>query len=335
MLNRSRHQIIVAALAALLSCVAGAQQRDEYAQVKAKDLVKNPQLYWAQGIVFRDQMTAVPAGEFRTLAGRKVLPFRTATAGECYADEALVPALQKAGAGTECIFTATIFQETFWFKKSQFRIIVSEYSPVSAVKVDIRTGVSNLAASATSGPYLIVAQRLESIFSQVQSELAAFSAESSTPMAEIFNPTGPHRDRTLEAMRTAIARTEEEMRAPASVYLTELLIAILASQHGAPAPAAAEAPKPAVPEVEMKKPEPMKPADEMPPAKAEMKQNEPAKSAPEVNPTQPAPTARKPSFWSRLFGGASKQKPAPAAKPAQPEAKKLEATPASEPLPAR
>lgn len=283
--------------AALSAVTADAARDDEFKQVTPQELVKTPQLFWAQGFIFKDTVVQPPAPPARLMGERSVLAFRTKGAGECFIDEALAPALSNIVPGAECIFSGTVFQERGWFRSS-FRVVVDRFTANLA-----QTGNAGelLAALPREGDsvYAVTARRLDELLAQVQTDLMAYSGEKSIAMADVFDPASPHRDQVLQSVRSGITRLEEQSRAPAAVFLSDLLVSMMAGRYVAP-PATVPAVTNAAP--------PVRP-NAAPPAVA------PGQSAPAAPAAAPsAGPVRKRSFFARLFGlGGGKSAPKAAA----------------------
>lgn len=290
----TKNAVCAAALgmAAVMSAVtADAARDDEFKQVTPQELVKTPQLFWAQGFIFRDTVVQPPAPPARQMGERSVLAFRTKGAGECFIDEDLAPALSNIVPGAECIFSGTVFQERGWFRSS-FRVVVDRFTANLA-----QTGNAGaiLAALPRDGDsvYAVTARRLDELLAQVQTDLMAYSSEKNITMAEVFDPASPHRDHVLRSVRGGITRLEEQSRAPAAVFLSDLLVSMMAGRYVVPpvsVPAVTNAPPPASPSA-------------APPAIV------PGPGASAAPAAAPAPV-RKRSFFARLFGsGGGKSAP--------------------------
>ncbi len=210
-----------------------ARQSDAYRQVTAKDLIKNLQFYWAQGIVFKDTIVEPPSGPPKQMDERTVVTFRTKIVGECFATESAVPALQNLKAGTECVFSGTVFQEAGWFS-SKFHVLVQDVAPSATNISTMRAAVSNLAVVASNNAYASTARQLDLVLSHIQAELLTYSSAHNIPMSELLDPKCPQHDDVMAAVRNGIGKLEEDSRAPSSVFLTELLLTMLAGQNAQP-----------------------------------------------------------------------------------------------------
>ena len=232
----AKKPVLVGLLCVAIICdafTATARRENDFVQVQAKDLVKNPQLYWAQGIIFKDTIVTPPTGPARKMGERSVIPFRTKIVGECFADEILAPAMQDVKAGAECLFSGTVFQDSGWFS-SKFHIIVQECTASAASLGDMRAKLDTLQKFSSNVVYSTTAQRLDFVLAAIQSDLMAYSAENRVSMAEVFDPKSPHRDRVIQAVRSGVDKLQDESRAPSSVFLSDLLTAMLAGRFYAP-----------------------------------------------------------------------------------------------------
>lgn len=299
-----------------LATAALAARQDEFIEVEAKELVKNPQLYWAQGVIFKDVMVQPPEGPARKIGEHQVVSFRTKAAGECFADEELAGALRNVKPGSECFFSGTVFQEQRTFSSS-FRILVQKFTASVPDLKNASEIITNMARVGDSA-YARTARQLDFVLSRIQGELIAYSSEKNLSLAELFDPASPHRERLLEFARRGINQLEDESRAPSSAFLADLLVAMLAESHRQPVPPPAATNAPALkPDLEDAGTKGDEPKVESAPKVEAPSADKPAgekRSAAEAG----KPAQQKKSFFGRLFGSGSGKSTNTAAKATAP-----------------
>lgn len=311
MLLQSRTLACLILVGLTVSATGVRAQTEDFRIIQAKDLVKKPQQYWAQGFIFKDTLETAPAGKPRKFGERTALSFRAKTVGECWCDDVLVPALRDIKPGSECLFTATVFQEHGWFSDKYF-VIIQQVAASSVNLTDIGKSIAALQAYDSNEVYAVTAQRYDQLQSLVQAELMAYAAEKNLTMREIFDPGSPHRERLYQAIHGSITKLEQDLRQPSSAFLIDLVAALMAQPHlepSLPAPAASNAPPAGTSEVE--KIVVQKPAEQ-----STLTPTNAAEQASVATNTPTAPKAKRRSFFARLFGFGSSKPKAVVAEPA-------------------
>lgn len=308
-LNRMAARLICSALFTA-GLVVRAARDEEFKQVDPRELTKNPQKYWAQGLIFKDTLVTPPAGNPVEMGDRSVIAFRTKLAGECYADAVLIPALNDLKPGAECIFSGTVFQESGWFS-SKFFIAVQEFTTSAGQLPALTAKLRTLQSYGSNISYSVTAQRLDQVLSFIQTELMAYSSSQNIPLSTILDPASEHKNHVTDVVRRSISRLEEDTRMPSSAFLVDLLTAMTAQHYFAPSNNVEAI------SVEENKPQTKPDAPAKPEAKEEPKAGSPplvngnVDAAEPIATNAPVPAKTSRSFFVRIFeSGDSKPKQA-------------------------
>lgn len=349
--------VLLAAATAGLLAYAPARAED-FEPIKIKDLIANPQRYWARGFVFKDVLVETSRPERLKLGKVEAYPLKTQNVGECYVEASQREQLDALKTGQEYIFSGTVYQQKArFFGEDRFFVVINGIvTPAAGVSELSRDLEAALAGRATNDPLVVVFQQMEAILSRAQESLLAYSKGEEVPMRDLMDPNSPAYEKTLQAVRGALFEKEQETKTPALEYFIQLMTAFLTLREQVPAPAVtpepAPAPEPAaVTAPEAKPEEPAPPAEE--PKKSRAKRSKKAAAPEPVEPpaaetapveaTTPAESAApQPTLRLTPSGAAdaaiaaeppeTPDEPAPAAEPAAEPA--VETAPESEPVPA-
>lgn len=213
-----------------------------FTEVSAKELVAAPQLYWAQGIVFRDTLTKAPSDSSTSLGGRRVYRISTEVIGPCYADSVLLPALRDIKPGTSCLFVGTVYQDRGWFS-SKFHVVIQQVTASIQSLPDMGPRLIALQQTTSNQIYATTAARLESLLQGIHAELLAYAASSNVTLEAVLDPESLHKERVRQSVRSGINRLETDLRAPSSTFFNDLVTAMIAQQYVVPS--TPKGPKPA------------------------------------------------------------------------------------------
>jgi hypothetical protein len=353
----SRRGVLLAAATAVLLAVAPAWAED-FEPIKIKDLIANPQRYWARGFVFKDVLLETSRPERLKLGKVEAFPLKTQQVGDCYVEAAQRGQLDALKTGQEYIFSGTVYQQKArFFGEDRFFVVINGIvTPAAGVSELGRDLEAALAGRATNDPLVVVFQQMEAILARAQESLLAYSKGEEVPMRDLMDPNSPAYEKTLQAMRGALFEKEQETKTPALEYFIQLMAAFLTLREQIPAPAVTPEPAPAPEPAAVTAPEP-KPAEPAPPveepkksrAKRSKKPADPKPSeppTPEAAPVEetvpaesetPQPTLRlTPSSAAEAMPEAepaeAQEEPAPVIEPSAEPA--VESTPAEQPTPA-
>lgn len=223
------------AMAAILSLsTAFAQERTSV--VSASDLLRAPQRYWAQRVVFADMLKQFPAGGRVALDRRIYIPLQTAEAGRCYVPAELAPVFEQLPADRRYHFEGTVIQVGR-------RFYITVHGVAAAIEREdlkfewpaVLGEPKERMREQALGPVL-------AILTEAEGALVAYAREKGVDPKTVFDPKSPHYPAAMTAVRAAIRDYEQRNRMPASEILTGYLFQILAgrAERGSAAAEAAE-----------------------------------------------------------------------------------------------
>jgi hypothetical protein len=224
-----RHSIRIWGTAGLLWCLLGVAHAQEYVTVEPRELVDNPQRYWARGIVFKDTLVRGPDRRTIQLGQRRVRQFSTRAVGRVYVDAALASAINDMALDRDYLFSGTVYHH-----RRAYYIVVQGVMATMKDLTDLPTAVERLRAQSTNTVYGQTLRKLELIQDRIQAELLAFATENGITVPELFEPESPHRIKVRATIHNAFMKMEEEDKAPASDFFVSLVAAVMAQAYGEP-----------------------------------------------------------------------------------------------------
>jgi hypothetical protein len=219
----------VAIMAACL-VVTALGAANPYTEVSAKELVAKPQMFWAQGIVFRDTLKQQPSGATRTLGDRKVYRIETQVVGPCYADAVLEPALKDIKPGTACLFVGTVYQQRGWFS-SKFHVVIQQVTASVGSLPELGPRLQALQEATSNQIYATTSARLDALLQGIHADLLTYAASSNIALDEVLAPGSLHAERVRQSVRIGINRLENDLRAPSAAFFTDLVTAMIAQRY--------------------------------------------------------------------------------------------------------
>ncbi|MCS6771037.1 MAG: hypothetical protein NZ740_03310 [Kiritimatiellae bacterium] len=222
----------IAGLVVLIICVAvppGLAQ--EFRLTPPRDIVANPQRYWARGVVFRDTLLAIPSSDEVEFAGRTLYKFTTRIIGDCYADRSIAPVLRNFQPGNEYIFTATVLSENRGLirKRTEYRVVVEGVAAPMQEATSL-TPIAQALERALQGdnPFAARLQELRNLIIRLQEAVTALAASEQAPREDYFNPKSPRFEKLMAAARRMVAELGVEAKTPPQEMYAELLVAMTA-----------------------------------------------------------------------------------------------------------
>lgn len=297
----TRARRLALALLGASALTLSAARADDYEPIKLKDLIQNPQRYWARGFVFKDVLTEAARPDQMRLGKLDVHPLKTKTLGECFVETSLRDQLNALPLGREQIFSGTVYQQKArFFGEDKFYVIINGIVARAEGTADIaRDTQAAMKGRATNDPVVTAFSQLEAVLARAQESLLAYSKGEDVPFAELFDPASPHFEKMHQAVRGALFDKEQETKTPALESYVELLAAFLTlrQQPVPPAPTNDIAPpaEPPPAEVTPAPPVNVEPTGE-PPKKARSKRarkqaEPPAQPETPAQPAEPEPAA--------------------------------------------
>ena len=271
----------LAAAALLLAAPPFAAAEERYTPVDTEELIHSPQRYWAQAILFRDELVAPAKGPQLNLENRRYTAFTIKKLGTCYASQDLAPLLDALPLNREYAFSGSVFQY-----RGRFYIIAQGATPVASTEAmyrDLRSATTGDAANMDDDALKPISE----IVWKVQAEHMAYAKTHKVALCQLYDPTSEHYAPALDITRSVILDEEQKSKTVSAEILANYIAAALAKS----CPPGVTLPAPAKPE---SKPKP-KPAPrlEPKPEPVEPPPGEPGELAPE--PVIPEPAAPAPA----------------------------------------
>ncbi|HNR94200.1 MAG TPA: hypothetical protein PKK36_06270, partial [Kiritimatiellia bacterium] len=114
---------VVLIVLGVLALGDGRLYAEDFRTVAAGDLKSNPKQYWATGIIFKDVLTAYPAGKKIQIENEDFVAFQTRTLGVCYADAPLAAALMVLPLDREYLFRGTVLTRSRFIESAGRRTL--------------------------------------------------------------------------------------------------------------------------------------------------------------------------------------------------------------------
>jgi hypothetical protein len=286
---------------------------EEFVTVETPELVRNPQKFWAQGVVFRDILTEHASGSAVPMGKRDAHRFRTKMVGDCYVDSSLAPALNNLEVNREYTFAGTVYQyrRKFYVVVQKFSAPVQDLTQLPDVLATRGTGTAALQGDAA------VLAVVRNMIGKLDADLMSYSQTANVPKSQVLDPASEHRLKFEKSVRQSVQAMADKMEVVPLEVLTQLFVAWLAQKNAQPltepAPAATVPDKPE-PSVTPRAAPPAKPA----PAPAIVK---PPLEKPRPTPETPksdTPVVEQPLSVKRPEAPPSAAKPLPDAKVVEP-----------------
>lgn len=220
-----------ALLCSALLYASGPAVAQEFKLTPAKEIAANPQRFWARGIVFRDTLISAPGNLSVRIGDRRGFPFATKTAGACFADENIAPALRNLPLGRDYIFSATVLSESqgLFRKRTVYKVLVEGVGETAGDLSGLAERARNtLAALSDHNPYAPRLRVLQELVVRVQEALTVFALSEQVERQEFFDPESPHFEKLIMSTRRAVNDLEIESNIPAREHLAQLLVALTA-----------------------------------------------------------------------------------------------------------
>jgi len=180
--------------------------------VDAADLARNPEHYWLQPIVFRDELQSYPGRRKVNIGGHAYYIFRTRTAGMCAAGTNAVERIRTLAVGREYLFKGTVLA-----RGRDFYIVVNDAGPA--------TDVEQAAEAVRSGIQEPVADTaLEELIGRVEAALVALAEKHGTTLAGLLRADSQYRGLVLDTIQSTLIRESRLSGVTAEMLLSRLIL---------------------------------------------------------------------------------------------------------------
>jgi len=226
--------LMLALQLAALSVTATALHAQEIPSIKADDLKKSPQKYWAGFFVFEDTLEEAPEDATICIDDVDYTRFKTRTVGTVYAESGIVETLRRLDAGKPYLFVGTVGQKSGalfgLLGGSKFVVIVRDVSQPKADTINIIGRVPGLELELTTNRVNQTFAQLDVLFKEVQQDMLGFANSQGITIEEVFG--GAHRDKVASSVRSALRRYEERNRGNSQEFFVDVIVSMMAVQHG-------------------------------------------------------------------------------------------------------
>jgi hypothetical protein len=252
-----RRYTLLALLLAFAQGVAPASraQDEDYTAVETKDLVKNPQWFWAKGIVFKDTLVAPPRRGTTRFGDRPYQEVELKVLGPCYVDTALAPAMADAALGKEYTFTGTVYQRGRRYVVAIQRM-VAQVRDLEELQDALKAAFADVSPTDPHGQTM---HAMNELIGAIQSRLLANAQARDTTLAEVLKPDSPFAESTMREIRNALQALADERKEQPAEFLAQYIAAVLAYQSRPAEAVVIEAPEVEQPEAILPE-EPVKPS---------------------------------------------------------------------------
>lgn len=207
----------------------------DFREIPAQELVRNPQHYWSVGVLFRDTLSAPPAGRAIRIGATRYFEFTTRTIGRCYAPEDVVPALQALIPGREYLFTGTVLSRGQGALRHRpvFHIVVHKVAESLGGENGLPDRLLQSAAAASSVGGTRAAEAVVRVFSAAHAGLVTYAQQQGLSPADLFEPGSAHAAKAADIIQSVLLAAQREEGVPAIEMLGQLVRDTLAYYYGA------------------------------------------------------------------------------------------------------
>jgi len=209
-------------------------QAQDVPAVKADELKKSPQKFWASFFVFEDVLDQHPGNSTISIDDVEYTRFETKTIGTVYAESQIVDSLRGLDVGKPYLFVGTVNQKGGalfgLFGGSKFVVIVKEVSQPKQDSINITGRIPELELQLTTNRVNQTFARLDELFKEVQKDMLGFANSQGITIEEVFG--GAYRDKVAASVRTALRRYEEKNRGNSQEFFVDVIVSMMAVQHG-------------------------------------------------------------------------------------------------------
>jgi hypothetical protein len=228
----------------------------DYTDVETRELLANPQKYWATGVVFQDELVERPGRHKLRIGNSTSYRFGTRILGQCYAQESLLPRLSVLDLNKSYYFSGSVLQ-----LGRRYYVVVQDLRDALDAKVSVEDKLLNLVNPAVQSPQGPVADHLATLLTEAEKALFAYAKEHNLSEQSILDPESDSFQKSLDVVRGVLARAEQRMGTTSREILVKLLVDVLERSDGtggektaSPAAAPDDKPKPRMPALDIRLP---------------------------------------------------------------------------------
>ncbi|MDD2237750.1 MAG: hypothetical protein PHG65_11150 [Kiritimatiellae bacterium] len=200
--------------------------REGFVEVTHQDLLDYPQKYWSQSIIFQDELLSAPQGDTITIASKRYDTFQTANLGNCYAEEDLVPELQRGEPGAQYLFQGTVLHQpsSFFSRSPSFYVVVQRMSRV--------VNAAGQVQDVFSSEQKTLSPDSEALMRRIQQDLINYARKNKVSMGELFAPDFPQREMVYNIIYSGVSAVEQQYNTNARKMLGDFVAEVFELEFG-------------------------------------------------------------------------------------------------------
>jgi hypothetical protein len=235
-----RTAVLVCLAVALGISPAGAQDKGLYKPVDTADLARNLQKFWAIGVVFKDTLTALPAGQTVKISGKTYTRFATRIAGDCYLDAEAAQTLPAMKEGSSYLFTGTVIQKpsgtfvTKWFSGGpNYVIVIHKIMPALEDVKNLKDMMQQVSGRSADPDHQAV-ERMRTLFTGLDADVAAMAENRGVEMWEMFVLDSTNRPDVQSLVSQGLSSMADQTKLTPEALLAQFVLAVLATGYPPP-----------------------------------------------------------------------------------------------------
>jgi len=221
---------VVLIVLGVLALGDGRLYAEDFRTVAAGDLKSNPKQYWATGIIFKDVLTAYPAGKKIQIENEDFVAFQTRTLGVCYADAPLAAALMALPLDREYLFRGTVLTRSRNFYVVARRAAAS-FESLDGDKAAILESMAGSLPRAGSGD-----DSLNALLAEAYKAYFSYAEDIGVDVQQLFNRNPRYEEKLLSLIGEATRTVERQKRTTSQAILSRVILEILAARYGQETP---------------------------------------------------------------------------------------------------
>ncbi len=223
----------------------GSLAQDSFQRVDIRDLQRNPQRYWARGLVFEDVLTGHPRGSTIRVEDRTYERLSTETLGTVYATTSAAEKLRTLPLQKTYLFSGTVLQQDAglarrWMRGSpDFIHVVQDVSVPVEAYTEAVADMEAMQAAVLEAEEAAVPSELVPVMDvlrAVERGLFTFAQENDIDVAELFDPESEFAEMPARLALQEIRRMERAQGFSVQLFLADYSIGLLRRRYRPDAP---------------------------------------------------------------------------------------------------
>lgn len=200
---------------------------EDLKSVSPEELRNNPKQYWLTGVVFKDVLSALPAGETIRIAEEQFVAFQTLLLGTCYADSRLVADMAGFPLEREYLFRGTVLT-----RRGDFYVVVRSATASFEKPEEDKTAILDSVSGFQPGTASQADDPLNALLAEAYKACFAYAEETGIDVQQLFNPNPRYEEKLLSLIGEATRTIEREKKTTAPAILSRMVLDILAARYG-------------------------------------------------------------------------------------------------------